>query len=1087
MTLIPKKPKESYYTDHQWQAIHQKNSNVLISAGAGSGKTSVLTERVLRILNEGIDINRLLILTFTKAASLEMKERIRKNLEKAIKNAPNPHLERQLELLDVSFITTFDSFCLYLVKKYNHKLGIKKDIQIGDDNLFKQQKKRIIQDLFQSLYEENNEDFFEYLRTYTTKSDEKLEDQLLFLSEQLQKYDLDETYLDTYEQTYYGKNYQEKLTHALIEKVTEFKHGLQKLNNDLSLLALESESGQDTKIRLENEIASLLSFEDLASFYRYTEEKESFKITLKTSRDDRSLLKPYLDSFKELLAFYEPYFSQSIEQHVQTHEKNKPHVLFLLSLAFRFLASYSAFQDHLGIYDFLSISSLSTKLLKDHEDIRNELKHFYHELLIDEFQDTSLIQNIFISQIENNNVFMVGDIKQSIYRFRDAKPELFQQKYDLFKAQPTAGIKIDLNQNFRSRKEILEDINTLFYRTMSPRIGGVAYDDLQALAFGNQTYEKQKANQPYGIEILEVLSKEELEDHEKTFKTDESQVFSIIKDIKDKMASKYQVLDSKTNQLRDVKFDDFVILIDRKSPFRLFKAVAEANQVPMYLHATEPFVSNDDVLALRSLLSLFYCFKDASYGKDHFTHDFLSVFRSYLFQINDQILHDSLNALKNHSYFDYKKVLSNETIITTLDKLNALNVLSETLSLDLFLIEVTKTFNLLEKALVLNQIEAIESRLFYLIDKAKSLSKLNFGLLELLEYFSFINEEDLDLDFQSSSKLKEGMVNVMTIHKSKGLEFSICYYPMLDKRWSSPNLSNFYFDLTYGIIMPSFDEGLTDNIEKQLHLAQEKQEMISERLRLFYVALTRAKELAILVANPPSNETFINEIKSDELVDESIRNNYNSFNQLVYTVIGHYAKKRIKAPYDEIIYNENYKDSIQNQRVHFKKEQVFNYKALSYKPKKIKKERYSGNFVEIKDEQTLKDMALGMLIHEQLERLDFCLPLKNQIDQLPVDNTVKKFLYKLDRLPFLHDLKEAFIYQEYEFIVSTDDQVKQGIIDLLIETNEALIVVDYKLKDINKPVYLSQLEGYKDYLSTKSNKPIRAYLYSLIDGVYLEV
>jgi ATP-dependent exoDNAse (exonuclease V) beta subunit len=287
--------------------------------------------------------------------------------------------------------------------------------------------------------------------------------------------------------------------------------------------------------------------------------------------------------------------------------------------------------------------------------------------------------------------------------------------------------------------------------------------------------------------------------------------------------------------------------------------------------------------------------------------------------------------------------------------------------------------------------------------------------------------------------------------------------------------------------MPSFDEGLTDNIEKQLHLAQEKQEMISERLRLFYVALTRAKELAILVANPPSNETFINEIKSDELVDESIRNNFNSFNQLLYSVIGHYAQKRRKAPYDAVIYNEDYKARLPKERRTLERKPVFTYKELNYQPKQIKKERYSRHSVDIKDKQTLKDIALGTLIHEQLERLDFSFPLRDQIDNLDVDDQVKTFLYQIEALPFLRDLKDAYVYQEYEFIVSKDDQVKQGMIDLLIETPAALLVVDYKLKDIHKPAYITQLEGYKDYLRTKSDKPIHAYLYSLIDGIYEEV
>lgn len=1086
MMLIPNKPANSYFTDEQWQAIHQKNSNVLISAGAGSGKTSVLTERVLRILKEGIDINRLLILTFTKAAALEMKERIRKNLEKAVNSENNPHLIKQLELLEVSFITTFDSFALYLVKKYNHHLGIKKEIQIGDDNLFKQQKMRIINELFQKLYEENNPDFYNYLKTYTRKSDDKLEDQVLFLADQLLKYDLNESFLETYEENYFNDAYENRIKSELSRKLDEIKLDIKLLNQQLSFLSLESEGGISSKEALHQLFSDLLSSKDIDHFQSLFE-FSSFKVKNKTSKDDRAMLKEITEPYKKIIEQATIYFTNTLEDHIRIHDLSKPHQLFLLNLSFRFLNEFWAFQHQLGIYDFLSISSLSTKLLKEHEDVRNELKCFYHEILIDEFQDTSLIQNIFVNQIENNNVFMVGDIKQSIYRFRDAKPELFQKRYDLYQANPSEGVKIDLNKNFRSRKEILEDINKLFVRTMSPSYGGVTYDGLQQLVFGNMNYEKNKAVQPYGIEILDVIDDETLEQEGLGFTDDEKEVFSVIKDIKEKIDSNYQILDSKTNQLRDARYDDFVILIDRKSPFRLFKQIAEANQIPLFIHATEPFLTNDDVLALRSLLSLFYCFKDFEYGKVHFYHDFFSVFRSYLFQINDQILHDTYLSLKDDLYFNYQKHVKNEVILDALNKLNQLRETKERLPLDLFLLEMISEFDILEKGLSLNQIKQIESRLFYLVDKAKSLSKLGFGLKELLEYFEFIKEAGLDLDFDSSSKLKEGMVNVMTIHKSKGLEFQIVYFPMLSKRWNNPNLSNFYFDLTYGMIMPSFDEGLTDNIEKALHLDHEKREMISERLRLFYVALTRAKELAIIVLNETSSEKFVDELVSNELVSDSIRKDYNSYNHLIYSVIGSFSNKRRKAPFDAPVYNSSYQEKTPKSLVSKEKKDTFKYVNFSYKPKELVKSRFSKSSFTVKDKATLNELSLGTELHGYLESLDFKKPLEPQISSLDIDDYRKKLLLKINNFHILDDLSQSEVMTEYEFMYEADGKTYHGIIDLLIEKENEVLLIDYKLKDITDPSYQKQLKGYITYLMTKTDKEINAYLYSIMLGTYIKI
>ncbi|HKL60957.1 MAG TPA: UvrD-helicase domain-containing protein [Acholeplasma sp.] len=1096
---IPNKPTTSRFTDDQWQAIYQTNSNVLISAGAGSGKTSVLTERVLRILKEGIDIDKLLVLTFTRAASLEMKERIRSLLIRESMKTGDAHIKHQLALIDVAFITTFDSFCLYLVKKNNHLLNVTKTISIGDDALFKMKKIEIIQSIFNDYYQRNDPAFKHYLNTYTTKSDEKLEDQILFLYEEMIKQNLDDSFVLDYFDTYMTSTYYEQLYFDIEAQINIYKTLLSRIKDQLNMIALDSESGLETIQVFNLRLDQFLALEGLDAYVSYANGFESFKVINKTTRNDRALLKPYTDEIKKIFDKIFLFTSESKENIKHSIELTKPHIALLLEITTKFNQLFRAYQDSIGLYDFSTISSMANHLITHFKEVRDSLRDHYHEILIDEFQDTSLIQNVFVDAIGNNNVFMVGDIKQSIYRFRDAKPELFQLKYDQFKTNQTKGIKIDLNQNFRSRKEVLDDINSLFKVITDSYIGGVDYDDKQQLKSGNLTFEKIKHNQRYGIELLKI-NNQEIQDAADAYQmdqnlespdlsSDEIQISAIFKDIKEKIRDGYQVIDQKSNSLRLAQFDDFVILIDRKASFKLFKTIGLHHEIPVYIHASEPFFNNDDILCLRNILSLIYCFKDFAYAKKYFKHAFMSTFRSYVFMVNDNDLHNAiLNMNETNHIYDYKKYTSNQTIIDALEQIKSLRYQLKDLTLYDLVIKVVKTFNLQEKALVLDNVEQINNRLYYMIDKTKDLSDINFGLKELLDYFKFISDEALDIDYQSQSKLASNMVNVMTIHKSKGLEFNIVYCPMLDKLWKTfASKSSLYFNNHYGIIMPSFDEGLKENITKTLLIQNEIKETISEKIRLLYVALTRAKELAVIVINEPNNEKFTDYEKKDSVIDKSIRLQYKSYNAVIYSAIGNLANKIKVVTYDDKIFNHEYKNNKLTKQLSIESENDFIYKQLTKSTETNKHKRYSKTNISIKSKNDLEYIALGTKLHETIESLDFKLDLTSSLKTLNLEPNMNSILKQLSNLPIYEGIQTASIFKEYHFVYTADNQIRQGIIDLLIEYENHVIVIDYKLNDISDKSYFEQLSGYMAYVKSKTNKPVKGYLYSIIQGLYTEV
>ena len=443
------------WTNEQLEAINRDNSNIIVSAGAGSGKTAVLTERVIRKLKSGVDVDRLLVLTFTNEAANEMKSRIR---DAIIKNK----LDDQLSLLDSSYITTFDSYALSVVKKYHYLLNISNNVSIVDSNIVLIYKYQVIDSIFLDMYGDSK--FDKLVNDFCLKDDKKLKKYAIALSDKLDLLIDKNEYLDNYLE----ENYSDKFINLAIDsymelirkKILELASLYEKLQ-DFITPKLKDTLDSHFKVLFEGK-----SYDDYVMFantssVRYTQVDEDGKKL-------RDLVKDKSKEIKDLLRF------DSIDSIKESLMATYDYADVMIKIIRKLDAAVLEYKEKHDVYEFNDIAHMAIKVVKDNESVREELRGYFNEIMVDEYQDTSSIQEEFISLISNNNVYMVGDIKQSIYRFRNANPYIFQEKYDNY-ANSLGGIKIDLLKNFRSRKETLFNINEIFNLIMDNEIGNASY------------------------------------------------------------------------------------------------------------------------------------------------------------------------------------------------------------------------------------------------------------------------------------------------------------------------------------------------------------------------------------------------------------------------------------------------------------------------------------------------------------------------------------------------------------------------------------------------------------------------------------
>ena len=1031
----------SKWTPEQELAIHESGTNIIVSAGAGSGKTAVLSERVINKIESGIHVNELLILTFTNAASAEMKDRIRKKISK------NPDFKDELDLLSSSYITTFDSFALSVLKKYHYLLNVSNNIAITDESIVQIEEEKIIDDIFEELYSSRNERFINLINNYCVKNDNRIRENVLKIALQINSNINKEEYIRNIREDYFSESNINKLISDFDNLIKEKKNVIR-----LELENLEYYFENDYVSSIESALDSLLE-SDSSDLYKYTNVNlpNAPRGSSDEAKEAKKLLKNKID---KLLSYGEFGSFDDIRASIL---RSRDDINIILDIVEEFIRRLSDYKLKNNIYTFNDVASLSIKILKENEFVRNELRDSFKEIMIDEYQDTNDVQDIFISLISNNNVYMVGDIKQSIYKFRGSNPEIFKSKYEKYSKNDN-GIKIDLTKNFRSRDEVRNNINSIFGLLMDSEIGGANYKVSHEMIYGNQKYDTEKVEDfRYDMDIFEY------ENDTHGFTNSEIEIFKIVNDIKDKMNSGMKVFDKETNSLKDITYNDFVIILDRSKYFTDYKKVFEYFGVPLSILKDEELNTNSDIMLLKNLIDIVIRINNEDYGVE-FKYDFISIARSFLYEYSDS---DIFESFKNNTFKD-------TSIFRELSTINNIGSMTSSIMLERIL-DVTKFYSKINKV---GEYEDINLRLNTLYNIAQNINELGYDISDFSSYLDDLIRNGIGISY-NGYKTSSDSVKIMTIHKSKGLEYPICYFADLDHEFNMRDLTDeFIVSNNYGLIIPDEEN---PSVVKELYKYEYMKEEIGERLRLLYVALTRAREKMIIVL--PYKDTKKLELDNNGLIDRVRRLDISKLSDFIYYIRDYLSEYFTSINLEELNLTKNYlfKKEISNKLGNTPNDFVVS--EINIKDEKVDESHFSKEVKGIIEYEEYKQMKYGTKVHEILEYIDF----NNFDDSLIDDEFIKGKIKKLLESELFKNIKNAKLYKEYEFNYMSGDTSYNGIIDLMTEYDDHIDIIDYKLKSVSDEKYIDQLNGYRNYISTKTNKPINVYLYSIMDGIIKSV
>lgn len=1020
------------WTKEQELAINTEGSNIIISAGAGSGKTAVLTERVITKLKNGTHINELLILTFTNNAAAEMKERIKKAISKI------PELSEEMNLIESASITTFDAYVLSLVKKYHYYLNLDAGLSIIDSSIIKLEKQKIIDQIFASKYQENNQNFINFVTKYCIKNDKILRKKILSLDSSLDLIINKEEYISNYIENYYSEDNLNSLFKSyeslILNKVNSIKNSLENMGYEI-----EEKAYQKFYTVLSPLIKST-SYDEIRSSINFTMPRLPNGSTEK-AKYYKTQISEISESIKELCY----YNKEALLNNLKSTKNDASIIIEIIKELHQKTENYKYSKN---MFEFNDISKLAIKLIKSNELVRENLKNSFKEIMIDEYQDTSDMQETFISLIENNNVYMVGDVKQSIYRFRNANPDIFKIKYDKYKNND-GGIKIDLNKNFRSREQVLDSINEIFNHIMDDFIGNANYQKEHKLIFGNQGFYIFGSNK-YNNN-LEIYNYEKDKDHTK----EEIEAFIIGNDIKDKINAKYQVLDEETQ--RDITYKDFCILMDRTSSFDIYKKVFDYLQIPLNIYKDEDILFTDEVCLINNILGLIINIKkegNSTSNKFYYT----SIARSYLYSIEDETIYQTITNNKIKETDIYQKCLE---ISKNIDSMSNYEIIETIINEFNFYNKMITVGNLNYRTIILNN----------LLSKAKNLNDVGMNIYDMKEFFENLmeNQEVIKLPAIISDS---NSVTITNIHKSKGLEYKICYFSGFHKEFNLQDMKDkILYSNAYGLIMPSYNEGFSNTFIKTIFKEDNVKNEISEKIRLLYVALTRAKEKMIIVTSLDNDKFYIT--NSSNVIDDLDRMKYKSFKDILNSVYTYIEKYITNIPIPLI--NNEYKiaKNINLNDLNNNKE-IINVEEKELAKETLKENHFSKEENKLITNEEKENMKFGTKLHYILENINLKEPNYNILN----DNE-KSILSNLLKNSIFSNIKNAKIYQEYEFIDIKENEEKVGVIDLMLEYDDHIDIIDYKLKHTDDPAYKKQLDGYKSFIESKIHKKTFTYLYSL--------
>ncbi|TYR79566.1 helicase-exonuclease AddAB subunit AddA [Priestia megaterium] len=886
------KPKGSQWTDDQWKAVVSSGQDILVAAAAGSGKTAVLVERIIKKIvssEEPIDVDRLLVVTFTNASAAEMRNRIGEALEKELKKEPSSlHLRRQLNLLNRASISTLHSFCLDVIRKYYYMIDLDPGFRIADDTEAELLREEVLEELFEEQYSlKDNELFFDLIDRYTSdRNDEDI--QLMvrklydfarsnpnpsgWLQMIIDQYDVDEqSTIDSL-----------PFVPFLLEEVKKQLNGTEAiLQQALNVTRLPGGPAPRAS-NIEDDLAQVqrMVMAGDRSFSAVHEQMQQLVFSrLKPCKGDAYDAK-LLDEVGELRKkaktalekLQSDLFSRPLHGYMADFQKMKPVIETLIFLVKSFGERYEAVKKAKGLVDFSDLEHYCLQILSHKEndqlqpsDVARKYRTQFVEVLVDEYQDTNMVQESLIKLVTKDdkntgNLFMVGDVKQSIYRFRLAEPFLFLTKYKRFTQDGrTFGMRIDLNKNFRSRTEVLDATNFIFNQLMDEEVGEISYDDAASLKLG-ASYPKVEGMESELLLISKENEEEVNEEAEPSFiefsdaelETAQLEARAMARKVKKLVKDRFQVYDRKLDIMRNVTYRDFVILL-RSMPWAP-QIMEEFKQegIPIYADLSTGYFDATEVMIMMALLKVI----DNPYQDIPLA----SVLRSPVVGLSDEELATIRVEHKKGTYYEALKTylsVANEGHVKDkvrhfYDQLKTWRTRARQDSLSALVWQIYRDTGFFEFVGGLPGGKQRQANLRALYDRARQYESTSFrGLFRFLRFIERMQERGNDLGTARALGEQEDVVRLMTIHSSKGLEFPIVFVAGLARQFNLMDLNKSYLlDKELGFGSKYIDPKLRityPTLLQQTMKRKMKKESMAEEMRVLYVALTRAKEKLILV------------------------------------------------------------------------------------------------------------------------------------------------------------------------------------------------------------------------------------------------
>lgn len=891
------------WTNEQKAVIESRNRNLLVSAAAGSGKTAVLVERIIRMITEGekpLDIDQLLVMTFTKAAADEMRERVLAAVDEKLKEDPeNGHLQMQAAMIPYARITTIDSFCLGIIREHYNQLDIDPAFRVGDEGELLLLRGSVMERLLEDYYEAGDEEFSRFVETYATgKSDRGIEDHIMAVynfsgsNPWPQKWlaacekELDECEKDRLMETEWMRfllwdvrmqmdEFCAQLEEAIA--VCEEENGpaayLPMVTADLRMLQEIREADDYSRL---NELLAGISFGRLASIR--SKDVDAEKKAFVTGCRDR--IKKAVGKLCGLYSF------ESVESVVHDMRGTAGAVRMLLKLAGEFHDRYQAAKQEKNLVDFGDLEHYALEVLLEEVDgqrqpsaVADELSRQFEEILVDEYQDSNDVQETLIHAISRErfgtpNVFMVGDVKQSIYKFRLARPELFLKKYETYPREEGLYQTIELHQNFRSRDSVLTGINEVFYQIMTKGLGGIVYTEDAALHPG-AVYEPSEGPVGGKLELLMVNTGgnllKQLDEDAADYTAREMEAKLIAARMKELVNPETGLLiwDKKEKAYRTACYGDMVILLRSLSGFAEdFVNVLMNEGIPAYAERRTGYFTAIEVETVLCLLSvidnpmqdipLAAVLKSPIAGvTDEELAHLMAVYKKAAKKGQDRGIYAAWNHYMEKCQSGQAYPGLQEECPDLYGKLAAFSAMlagfrrrAGYLSIHELLYVIYEETGYYDYISAMPAGEARQANLDMLVEKASAYEKTSYsGLFHFIRYIE--NLKKYDTDFGEAALAGDGnTVRILSIHKSKGLEFPIVFLAGMGKKFNRQDLyGKILIDPDLGIATDYLDLDLrvkTPTLKKNALRRRLELDALGEELRVLYVAMTRAKEKLVM-------------------------------------------------------------------------------------------------------------------------------------------------------------------------------------------------------------------------------------------------